>query len=161
VEESPVVAGVSISPDGTPEIVLDPAALASHAGGAPRRPERAARARPKILVVDDSLTTRMLERSILESAGFEVELAVSGEEGLAKARERRYSLYLVDIEMPGMDGFAFLRQVGGDGVPAMMVTSRSSPEDRRRSEECGARGYIVKSEFDQGRLLRKIGELIG
>src|SRR5947207_7656637 len=86
--------------------------------------------RPAILVIDDSLTTRMLEQSILESAGYEVDLAVSGEEGLARARARRYSLFVCDVEMPGMSGFDFVQATRSDGdlreTPAILVTSRGS-----------------------------------
>ena len=116
-------------------------------------------------MIDDSLTTRMLEQSILESAGYEVEVATSAEEGLEKARSKRYGLFLVDVEMPGMDGFAFVETTQRDpslrAVPAILVTSRDAPEDRRRGEEVGARSYIVKSEFDQGQLLETIRKLVG
>ena len=77
-------------------------AVAVPSGGEPARSVR------PVLVIDDSLTTRMLEQSILESAGYEVELATSAEEALGKAREKRYGLFLVDVEMPGMDGFEFV-----------------------------------------------------
>jgi two-component system chemotaxis sensor kinase CheA len=107
----------------------------------------------------------MLEQSILESAGYEVELATSGEEGLSKARKRQYQLFLVDVEMPGISGFEFVSQTQNDAslrnVPAILVTSRNALEDRRRGEQVGARAYIVKGEFDQGHLLKKIRELIG
>lgn len=118
-----------------------------------------------MLVIDDSLTTRMLEQSILESAGYDVDIATSGEEGLEKARAKQYGLFLVDVEMPGMSGFEFVTRTRADSrlsaVPAILVTSRNAPEDRRRGEEAGARAYIVKGEFDQGYLLRMTRELIG
>lgn len=160
----PTIAGASLDADGHPQLVLDPrgllaAALATRP--APAAPV-AARRLP-ILVVDDSLTTRMLEQSILESAGFEVELAVSGEDALVKAHERAYALFLVDVEMPGMDGFALVTQLQNDPrlrhIPAVMVTSRNGPEDVRRGAAAGARAHIVKGEFDQGQLLRLIREL--
>jgi len=120
--------------------------------------------RSPVLVVDDSLTTRMVEQSILESAGHQVEVARSGEEAMEKARTRPYSLFLVDVEMPGMDGFEFVSRTRGDPVlrdiPAVLVTSRSSPEDRIRGEQAGARAYIVKSEFDQGHFLQTIQQLV-
>jgi len=107
----------------------------------------------------------MLEQSILESAGYQVELAISGEEGIAKARSCKYGLFVVDIEMPGIDGFEFLRQTQSDPVlrdiPSILVTSRSSAEDQRRGKELGAHAYIVKSEFDQGFLLKTLRNLIG
>jgi two-component system, chemotaxis family, sensor kinase CheA len=117
------------------------------------------------LVIDDSLTTRMLEQSILESAGYEVELATSAEEGLEKAHGKRYGLFLVDVEMPGMDGFEFIARTQSDAflrtIPAILVTSRDTAEDRRRGKQVGAYGYIIKSEFDQGYLLSMLRDLIG
>ncbi len=162
----PVVAGASLDAEGNPQLVLDPEGLIAAACQEVARTLQADSAeRAAILVIDDSLTTRMLEQNILESAGYEVELATSGEEGLSKARERQYGLFLVDVEMPGIDGFEFVSRTQSDTllrtVPSILVTSRSAPEDRRRGEQVGARSYIVKGEFDQGHLLRKIRELIG
>jgi two-component system, chemotaxis family, sensor kinase CheA len=121
--------------------------------------------RHPILVVDDSLTTRMLEQSILESAGYDVDTAVCAEEALEIVRGRRYSMILVDVEMPGMDGFTFVERIRGDpalhDTPAVLVTSRNAPEDRRRGRDVGANGYIVKGEFDQSELLAMIRTLIG
>ena len=117
-----------------------------------------------VLVIDDSLTTRMLEQSILESAGYEVEVASSAEEGLEKALRRRYGLFLVDVEMPGMDGFSFVERTRNDPVlratPAILVTSRDAPEDRARGKQVGASAYVVKSEFDQVELLDRIRSLM-
>jgi two-component system chemotaxis sensor kinase CheA len=161
----PIVAGVSLNAEGHPQLVLDPEALVEHVR---RVGPVAATASPPgapILVIDDSLTTRMLEQSILESAGYEVELAISGEEALEQARKRRYALFLVDVEMPGMDGFTFIERTQADPVlreiPAILVTSRASPEDRRRGQSAGAKAYIVKGEFDQTELLEKIRLLLG
>jgi two-component system chemotaxis sensor kinase CheA len=162
----PAIAGASLDSEGNPQLVLDPAGLvnAAHAGMAvilaPTREQR-----PCVLVIDDSLTTRMLEQSILESAGYEVELATSAEEGLEKAHSKRYGLFLVDVEMPGMDGFEFIARTRSDAilrtVPAILVTSRDALEDRRHGKEVGAYGYIIKSEFDQGYLLSMLRDLIG
>jgi len=159
-----VVSGLALDPEGNPQPVLDPQRLVEDARRAPRTVVPARAPSPPILVVDDSLTTRMLEQSILESAGYEVELATSGEEALEKARSRRYSLFLVDVEMPGMDGFTLLEHLGSDpvlrAVPALLVTSRQAPEDRARGMQAGARAYIVKSEFEQGELLETIRSLV-
>jgi two-component system chemotaxis sensor kinase CheA len=158
-----LVAGASLDAEGTPRLVLDPEALvaAAHAAG----PSVVAAAAPKspILVVDDSLTTRMLEQSILESAGFDVDLAVSAEDALGKAAQRRYALFLVDVEMPGMDGFAFVARTRADfrDTPALLVSSRNGAEDRRRAVEAGASGYIVKGEFDQIHFLDTVRRLAG
>jgi two-component system, chemotaxis family, sensor kinase CheA len=162
---SALVAGVALDGAGAPQLVLDPAGLAAAVRAGTRgRSEAPPPARRPVLVIDDSLTTRMLEQSILESAGYEVDVAVSAEEALARARQQRYGLFVVDVEMPGMDGFEFVARTRGDPAlretPAIMVTSRGSAEDRRRGEEAGASAFIVKSEFDQARLLRTIGELM-
>jgi two-component system chemotaxis sensor kinase CheA len=164
VEAEPAVAGAALDAEGNPRLVLDPAGLLSAAAQGAGAPEPARRSRAPILVVDDSLTTRMLEQSILESAGYEVELAVSAEDALEKARARRFGVFVVDVEMPGMDGFEFVRTTRQDprtAAPAILVTSRGAPEDRQRGLDAGASAYVVKSEFDQGRLLAKIEELLG
>ncbi len=161
----PVVAGATFDDDGVPLLVLAPAVLVRAAVDA--RPHVVA-AQPRkpapILVIDDSLTTRMLEQSILESAGYEVDLAVSGEEALAMARERAYGLFLVDVEMPGMSGFEFIETARRDPAlqhtPAILVTSRGDAEDKRRGLEAGARAYIVKGEFDQQVLLDTVRRLV-
>lgn len=118
-----------------------------------------------LLVIDDSLTTRMLEQSILESAGYEVELATSAEEGLEKARAKRYGVFLVDVEMPGMSGFEFVALTRQDPelklVPAILVTSRNDPEDFEKGKNAGASDYIVKGDFDQKRLIATIERLLG
>lgn len=159
----PLVAGASFDAEGHPQPILDPRSLVEAARMEPSLPKPAPR-KSNVLVIDDSLTTRMLEQSILESAGYAVELAANAEEGLAMAQAKAYDLFLVDIEMPGMDGFAFLGRIRADAklsqVPAVMVTSRNAPEDRRRGMEAGAQAYLVKSEFHQGLFLKTISTLL-
>ncbi|HXW76088.1 MAG TPA: response regulator, partial [Candidatus Eremiobacteraceae bacterium] len=157
---SPIVIAAALDADGNPQMILDPGALvAAVRRGSPAEPAVASAKRP-VLVVDDSLTTRMLEQSILESAGYDVDLAVSAEDALERLRGKRYALILVDVEMPGMDGFAFVERIRSDAksrdIPAILVTSLAAPEHRRRGREVGAQGYIVKSEFDQAELLSMI-----
>ncbi len=161
----PMVAGVSLDAEGIPRLVLDPQGLVAAAlrtGGLSR--DAAAVPLAPILIIDDSLTTRVLEQSILESAGYEVELATSAEEALEKVKHRRYALFLVDVEMPGMDGFSFVERTRADpdlrAIPAILVTSRNSPEDQRRGIDVGARAYVIKGEFDQGQVLETIRELL-
>ena len=169
VDADPVVAGASLDADGTPQLVLDPAGLvaaAERSRGETFKAAAEAHAQPApILVIDDSLTTRMLEQSILEAAGYQVELAVSAEDGLLKAHAQRYSLFIVDVEMPGMDGFGFVGQTRADPVlrdiPAILVTSRDAVDDRLRGQHVGASAYILKGEFDQTQLLQTIRSLIG
>jgi two-component system chemotaxis sensor kinase CheA len=93
-----------------------------------------------------------------------VDVAVSAEEALEIVRRKRYALLLVDVEMPGMDGFTFIERIRSDPVlhdiPAVLVTSRASPEDLQRGRDVGAHGHIVKSEFDQAELLAMIKPLM-
>ena len=160
---APVIGSVAIDLDGNPRLVLDPHGLVAEAQREPAvtgPPPEPAAPRLPILVVDDSLTTRMLERGILESAGYEVDLAASGEEGLERAAGRRYGLFLTDIDMPGIDGFEFVRRTRADpalaAVPAILVSSRATADDRQRGAEAGAAAYVVKGEFSQEDLLAHI-----
>jgi two-component system chemotaxis sensor kinase CheA len=161
-----LVVGASLDGRGNPRLALDPRSLVENVQrlpGAPRTP--ALPTKRAILVIDDSLTSRMLERSILEAAGYEVTTAISGEEALELARRHRFALFVVDVEMPGMSGFDFVAQTRGDpalaGTPAVLVTSRAAAEDRRRGLEAGARGYIVKGEFAQDAFLDTVRRLVG
>jgi two-component system chemotaxis sensor kinase CheA len=165
VEAEPCIAGATLDAQGTPQLVLDALGVGEAVTGLKRTTEEAVTpARRRVLVIDDSLTTRMLEQSILESAGYEVELASSGEEALERARIGRFDLFLVDVEMPGIDGFEFIRRSQEDPVlrdtPSILVTSRNGPADRRRAEQVGARAYIIKSDFEQGILLETIRDLV-
>ncbi|MES1183293.1 MAG: response regulator, partial [Myxococcales bacterium] len=144
--------------------LLDPDGLLATAELVPLPAPRGEAAGHVVLVIDDSLTTRMLEQSILESAGYEVDLATSGEQGLEKARTRRYDLLLVDVEMPGMDGFTFVERVRADpglaSTPTVLVTSRASSDDLARGRAAGANAHIAKGEFDQLEFLATIGRLV-
>jgi two-component system chemotaxis sensor kinase CheA len=158
------VTGVSPQASGPPRLILDAPALARGIDQAGAEFTESSATRAPILVTDDSLTTRMLEQSILESAGYTVDTAESGEEALKKLREKRYALMLVDVEMPGMDGFAVIEHLRRDPLlrtlPAILVTSRESREDRQRGVAVGANDYVVKGDFDQRRLLQRIRELL-
>jgi two-component system chemotaxis sensor kinase CheA len=118
----------------------------------------------RVLVVDDSVTTRLLEQSILETAGYLVDTASSGEEALERLSSGEYAAMVVDIEMPGMSGLDLLERLQAvpalSRVPAVLVTSRDSEADRTRGREAGAREFFVKSAFDQEQLLATIGRLV-
>lgn len=160
----PLVSGAALDPRGNARLVLDPNAIVEAALGAHERPPESTRARPRILAIDDSLTSRMLEKSILEGAGCEVDLAASGEEALSKALTRPYALLVCDIEMPGMDGFEFLARAREHeqlrAVPAIMVTTRTGAADRARAAALGAQAYIAKNEFDEKLLLGIVTRLV-
>lgn len=117
-----------------------------------------------ILVVDDSLATRELERSILETAGYKVETARDGLEALKICREHRPDLVLTDVEMPNMDGFRLSLAIRQDDrlsdLPVIIISSRDSDEDRRKGLEAGAQAYIVKGQFEQNKLLATISRLL-
>jgi two-component system chemotaxis sensor kinase CheA len=161
---SPLVVGASLDADNNPQLILDPDGLVAAARGVHGGAAIAAAPKCPVLVVDDSLTTRMLEQSILESAGYDVDVASSGEEALDQVRRKPYALVLSDVEMPGIDGFTLVERLRSDpalrGIPAILVTSRNAPEDRQRGRDVGAQGYIVKSEFDQAELLSMIGPMV-
>ena len=117
-----------------------------------------------ILVVDDSITTRTLEKNILEAAGYQVKLATNGEEALGTlASDGLPNLIVSDINMPRLDGFALTQRIKQDyryaDIPVILVTSLDSPADKARGIEVGADAYIVKSKFDQGNLLETIEQL--
>ena len=119
---------------------------------------------PVILVVDDSLTTRTLEKSILEAHGYVVRLAVDGIEALAKLRADHVDLVISDIQMPRLDGFGLLQAIKSDQalkkVPVILVTSLEAREDRERGLALGADAYVVKRKFDQKELLETIGQIL-
>lgn len=160
------VQAVALDESGLPVLVLSPGALVANtdALSGPHVVAVEEATSSPILVIDDSLTTRMLEQSILESAGYEVDLAVSGVEALKKAKARRYGAFIVDVEMPEMNGFEFLEHVRSDpeleDVPSILVTSLDSPEHKRRGMQAGARAYMVKSDFDQEVLLQCIRRFV-
>jgi len=121
--------------------------------------------RRRILVVDDSITTRTLEKNILEAAGYAVEVAINGQEALEVVKTKGIpDLMVVDIVMPLMNGFELTEKVKNDPqlshIPIILVTSLDSPEDKVRGIEVGAEAYIVKSHFDQNNLLETIEQLV-
>ncbi len=118
----------------------------------------------RVLVVDDSLPTRTLERSILETAGYGTLAAGDGVEALKILRSETIDLVLSDIEMPRLDGFALTAEIRREeklrGIPVILVTSLASPEHQERGMLAGADAYILKGKFDQGQLLDTVGRLI-
>ena len=166
----PAVAGASVEPDGSVLVVLDPPGLihqamltarstAAPAAGRPDVPQR------RILVVDDALTVRELQRSILERAGFSVRVASDGAQALGKLAEQPADLVLSDVEMPTMDGFALTEAIRAHpslaNTPVLILSSRSSDADRQRGLDAGADGYIAKSGFDEASLLAAVNRLLG
>jgi two-component system chemotaxis sensor kinase CheA len=122
-------------------------------------------ARHRILIVDDSITTRTLEKNILEAIGYNIQVATDGQEALNTIAESGVpDLIISDIMMPRVNGFELTRRVKEDPktaqVPVILVTSLDSAEDKTHGIEAGADAYIVKSAFDQSNLLETIEQLI-
>jgi two-component system chemotaxis sensor kinase CheA len=123
------------------------------------------RAKHRILIVDDSITTRTLEKNILEAIGYNIQVATDGQEALNTIAESGApDLIISDIMMPRVDGFELTKHLKKDPktaqVPVILVTSLDSAEDKTRGIEVGADAYIVKSAFDQSNLLETIEQLI-
>jgi two-component system, chemotaxis family, sensor kinase CheA len=165
------VSGAALLGNGKPVVVLNAADLvksARHASAAilPSTKETGAEVKPvtRILVVDDSITTRTLEKNILETAGYEVVTATDGLGALKQLGEQHIELVVSDIQMPHMDGIALTQQLRQSqdyrSLPIILVTSLESREDRERGLVAGADAYIVKRGFDQAELLSAIESLL-
>jgi len=101
----------------------------------------------RILIIDDAATVRLYHRTILQEAGYEVHEAVNGVEALEKALQQQFDLYIVDVNMPKLDGYGFLRELRNQDVPqvpAIMVSTEASPADRKRAYAAGANLYLIK-----------------
>lgn len=166
------ISGATILGDGHPALIINVPDIFAAADGVSATSFRQVLEeqekevwRGHILIVDDSITTRTMERSILVANGYRVDLAVSGEDAMGKVVGTTFDLIVSDIEMPGIDGFELTKKLrafdGYQEVPVIIVSSRSRDEDKRRALEAGAQAYIVKGSFDQGVLLDTVEALIG
>jgi two-component system chemotaxis sensor kinase CheA len=136
----------------------------SPARSVPQARESEERGRARLLVVDDSLTTRTLERSILEAAGYDVLVASDGVEALDLLRREPVDLVVADVDMPRLDGFGLTSAIRRDQalrrLPVVLVTSLAAQEHRERGVAVGADAYLVKSGFDQADLLDTVSRLL-
>jgi two-component system sensor histidine kinase and response regulator WspE len=121
--------------------------------------------RKRVLVVDDSLTVRELERKLLGNRGYEVEVAVDGMDGWNAVRTGHFNLVVTDIDMPRMDGIELVGLIAKDAnlksVPVMIVSYKDREEDRQRGLEAGAAYYLTKGSFHDETLLQAVVDLIG
>ena len=164
------ISGGAFLRDGTVFTVLNPAGLvascaASVAAPAPRQaPTPAKTIVHGILVVDDSITSRSLEKSILEAYGYRVRTAVDGVEALEMLAVETADLIITDIQMPRMDGFGLVEALKADAklksIPVIIVSSLERAEDQERGLVLGADAYVVKRKFDQMELLETIRQII-
>jgi len=168
----PNVAGAALLGNGEPLVILNPAELVKSASMAQphevrfsSKNEEQANEKVHILVVDDSITTRTLEKNILEAAGYLVTTATDGTEALKRLAEfDTIQLVVADVEMPQMNGIVLVETIRASqaysNLPLILVTSLESREDRERGMLAGADAYIVKRGFDQAELLATIRRLL-
>jgi two-component system, chemotaxis family, sensor kinase CheA len=165
------IAGASIMGNGEIVLVLNNADLTRAAERvspgevvAPQREEAAPASNGSVLVVDDSIVTRTLEKNILESAGFNVWIAADGVEAWDVLLSQDVNLLVADVEMPRLNGFDLTEKVRSDrrlrDLPVVLVTSLDSREQRERGVAVGADAHIVKQSFNQEVLLDTIRRLI-
>lgn len=158
--------GVTQLPDGTVSPVLNPAtcvrtALTLRPAGVDEvEPART----PRILLAEDTVTTRELERSILELAGYTVLVATDGAQAWQLLQKHQVHAVVSDIDMPRMDGLALCRAIRASqehaGLPVVLVTSLHNDDDRARGIDAGADAYLSKSGFDRGELLETLERLL-
>jgi two-component system chemotaxis sensor kinase CheA len=162
-----LVSGATILRMGDPAIILNIFDLFDVARNRQYeiRPAEKSREPPRVLVVDDSITVRTVQKGILESAGYSVDLAPDGEKALEMVHARKYDLVVTDVEMPKKNGFELTLTLKKDprtrSIPVVIVTTHAEEHEKRRGIEVGARAYIVKGTFDQQVLLETVERLIG
>lgn len=162
---APGVLGVIVSSGGAPAVVVNPVAVGRSA--APLALAAAAAEAPapaRILLAEDTVTTRALERSILEAAGYSVTVAVDGADAWQQLQAASVDLVVSDVDMPRMSGIDLCRRIRSSAqlreLPVVLVTSLDSTADRQRGLEAGADAYVVKGEFQQGALLDIVARLL-
>lgn len=159
------VLGVALLDGALPALVVNPVALARSRGRFPLAPISAPRpAAARILLAEDTVTTRALERSILEAAGYSVAVAVDGLDAWEQLQADGADLVVSDVDMPRMTGFELCRRIrssaGHRELPVVLVTSLDTEADRQGGLAAGADAYVVKAEFSQGTLLDTIARLL-
>ena len=169
--DAPAVLGAALLQTGGLALVLSAAACARLGiAGAPSPTLRRAvggptqQTRSRILLAEDTMTTRAMEKGILEAAGYEVATAVDGADAWQQLREHGADLVVSDVNMPRMDGFELCATIRNSrrfaDLPVVLVTSLAEQADRRRGIEVGANAYITKSGFDQGLLVQTVERLL-
>jgi two-component system, chemotaxis family, sensor histidine kinase and response regulator WspE len=171
----PSINAASILDDGSPVLIMDIDDLVrivdnllrenrlTRIGSAPEETET--RRVKRILVVDDSITVREVERKILDNKGYQVDTAVDGMDGWNALRSQTYDLVITDVDMPRMNGLDFVRQIRSESqyrhLPIMMISYKEREEDRIRGLEVGANYYLTKSSFYDESFLNAVIDLIG
>jgi two-component system sensor histidine kinase and response regulator WspE len=170
----PNVSAGAILEDGSPVLILDVDDLVrsidnllthgrlQKVGG---RKEQGDVSKKRILVVDDSLTVREVERRLLENSGYQVTVAVDGMDGWNTLQLEGFDLVVSDVDMPRMNGIEFIRKIKSDpkfkDTPVIIVSYKDREEDRLRGLEAGANYYLTKSSFQDEGLNNAVRDLIG
>jgi two-component system sensor histidine kinase and response regulator WspE len=171
----PNIAAGALAEDGSPLLIIDTADLvcsiakAVGTGSLERLPAPAAqtgdRSRKRVLVVDDSLTVRELERKLLAARGYDVSVAVDGMDGWNAVRSESFDMVITDVDMPRLDGIELVTLIKRDArtadIPVMIVSYKDREEDRQRGLDAGADYYLAKGSFHDDALLRAVVDLIG
>ena len=168
------ISSASLLDDGTPVLILDVAdmlvsieKLLSEGGQLHLRigDQLAAAKAKRVLVVDDSMTVREMERKLLSARGFSVDVAIDGIDGWNAVRSNDYDLVITDVDMPRMDGIELVSLIKKDvrlqHLPVMIVSYKDRPEDRARGIEVGADYYLTKGSFHDETLLEAVYDLLG
>jgi two-component system sensor histidine kinase and response regulator WspE len=169
------IAAAALMEDGTPVLIVDVEDLRQSIGRlistgrlnklSPATGAEVGKSRKRVLVVDDSLTVRELERKLLDSRGYEIEVAVNGMEGWNSVRTGNFDLVVTDVDMPRMDGIELVRLIRSDPnlkrLPVLIVSYKDREEDRQRGLEAGADYYLTKGSFHDESLVRAVSDLIG
>jgi len=165
------IAAATILGSGKVVPVLNASDLVKSAATSAVRPVKPAKpaagveaAKKSVLVVEDSITSRMLLKNILETYGYLVVTAVDGIDAMTRLKTEKFDAVVSDVDMPRMNGFNLTEKIRGDKklaeLPVVLVTALESREDRERGIDVGANAYIVKSSFDQSNFLETLRRLI-
>jgi len=170
----PNLHAAAILDDGSPVLIVDPDDLrrsiekllqGSRLQRADGHAAQHERRRKRILVVDDSITVREVQRQLLANRGYIVEVAVDGMEGWNLVREGGFDLVISDIDMPRLNGLELVRRIKADlrlqSVPVVIVSYKDREEDRLNGLEAGANHYLAKSSFHDDTLVHAVRDLIG
>jgi two-component system sensor histidine kinase and response regulator WspE len=167
------VAAAAVMEDGTPVLILDvedllrslDRAITSYRVSKLNAPTAVAHERKRVLIADDSLTVRELQRKLLEASGYQVDMAVDGMDAWNAIRGAKFDLLITDVDMPRLDGIELVKLVKNDpqlaSLPVMIVSYKDHEDDRRRGLEAGADYYLTKGSFHDDTLVQAVADLIG
>ncbi len=162
--------GNTIIEDGSVVMLLEPYGIKEMGRTAPDQDLEVSLAeedklRFNVLLVDDSLIAREVEKNIFENLGFVVDTAIDGMDGLEKLQSGHYDMLVTDLEMPRLDGFGFVRQIRNQAaykeLPIIVISTRESAEDRMRALEVGADSYMVKQHLEAASIISTVKALVG